>query len=148
MMKSTAYLVILLLFSCNKHPKEGTNVNGVVTADTIQTAKSINTDKEIAKEYSNERFRKVKVEKIGGDKFHIQGEAQIFEANFNWVIEDGHNELAKGFEMTDAGAPDWGKFDFTIDNPKKEDNSTLTLILFEISAKDGSRQHELIITLQ
>lgn len=148
MMKSIACLVILLLFSCNKHPKEVTNVNdGVVSDDTIQTAKPISTDKEIAKEYSNQRFRKVKVEKMG-DKFHIQGEAQIFEANFSWVIEDGHSELKKGHEMTDAGAPDWGNFDFTIDEPKKDDNSSLALVLFEISAKDGSRQHELIINLQ
>jgi hypothetical protein len=88
------------------------------------------------------------VEKIAADKFRIQGEAQIFEANFSWVIEDGHNELKKGYEMTDAGAPEWGKFDFTIDIQKKNDNSTLILILFEISAKDGSRQYELPIPLK
>ena len=62
-------------------------------------------------------------------------------------MEDGHDELFKGFEMTDAGAPDWGQFDFTITVQKKRENSTLTLILFEISAMDGSRQHELPIVL-
>jgi hypothetical protein len=50
-------------------------------------------------------------------------------------IEDGHNELKTGFTTTDAGAPEWGNFDFTIDIEKKEESSTLTLILFEESAK-------------
>ncbi|MEO6488548.1 MAG: Gmad2 immunoglobulin-like domain-containing protein, partial [Ferruginibacter sp.] len=71
-----------------------------------------------------------------------------FEAAFSWVVEDGHEELKKGFHMTDAGAPAWGKFDFTIDVQKKRENSTLTLILFESSAKDGSRQYELPIVLK
>jgi hypothetical protein len=35
------------------------------------------------------------------------------------VIEDGHNELKTGFTTTDAGAPEWGNFDFTIDIEKK-----------------------------
>jgi len=97
--------------------------------------------------FSNERFRNVSVTKLNDTLYRIRGEAQIFEATLSWVIEDGHNELSKGFEMTDAGAPEWGKFDFTASAGKREDNSTLTLILFEVSAKDGSRQHELAIGL-
>jgi hypothetical protein len=50
--------------------------------------------------------------------------------------------LKTGFTTTDAGAPEWGNFDFTIDIEKRE-SSTLTLILFEESAKDGSRNYEL-----
>ena len=49
--------------------------------------------------------------------------------------------------MTDAGAPEWGSFEFTIKVHKKRDHSTLTFVLFESSPKDGSRQHELPITL-
>jgi hypothetical protein len=49
--------------------------------------------------------------------------------------------------MTDAGAPAWGNFSFTVDAPKKNANSTLHLILFELSSKDGSRQYELPILL-
>ncbi len=49
--------------------------------------------------------------------------------------------------MTAAGAPEWGKFEFTIDVEKTRPNSTLTLILFVASAMDGSRQHELPIVL-
>ena len=87
------------------------------------------------------------VEKISNDKFRIKGEGQIYEANFNWVVEDGHNELKEGYEMTEAGAPEWGKFDFILDVAKNRENPTLTLILFEISVKDGNRQYPLPIVL-
>ncbi|MBK7232918.1 MAG: hypothetical protein IPH93_11830 [Saprospiraceae bacterium] len=49
--------------------------------------------------------------------------------------------------MTDAGAPEWGNFEFGIHVQKKRANSTLTLVIFESSAKDGSRQNELPIPL-
>lgn len=97
--------------------------------------------------YANARFKEVTVERTGEHQFLIKGKAQVFEANISWAVEDGHDELKKGFVMTDAGAPEWGNFTFTIDVLKKRENSTLTLILFESSAKDGSRQHELPIVL-
>lgn len=97
--------------------------------------------------HSNQRFRDVTVEKVGDHAFLVQGSGQIFEASFGWVVEDGHDELQKGFEMTDASAPDWGKFKFTVDVEKTRPNSTLTLILFETSAQDGSRQYELPVVL-
>lgn len=99
------------------------------------------------KVYANDRFRNVTVEQTAENTFRITGEGQIFEANFGWVIEDGHYELQKGHTMTDAGAPEWGAFDFTVKAPKKDPNTTLMLIIFESSAKDGSRQHELPIPL-
>ncbi len=97
--------------------------------------------------YSNERFKEVRVEKTGEHTFLLQGKGQIFEASFSWVVEDGHRELKKGFEMTDAGAPEWGNFRFTVDVQKERANSTLLLILFESSPKDGSRQYELPVVL-
>ena len=97
--------------------------------------------------FSGERFRNVKVKQIGDSTFEVSGEAQVFEAAFGWVIEDGHQELKQGHEMTDAGAPAWGKFSFEVTAAKQEPNFVLQLILFEASAKDGSRQHELPIVL-
>ena len=99
------------------------------------------------KSYGNKRFKDVIVEKIGASKYRITGKGQIFEASFGWVVEDGHRELKSGHEMTDMGAPEWGNFSFTVDVAKQRPNSTLHLILFETSAKDGSRQHELPIPL-
>src|SRR6476469_10152800 len=61
-----------------------------------------------AKIYSNERFHEVAVKMLAAGKYQVTGKAQVFEAAFSWVVEDGHNELASGHEMTDAGAPAWG----------------------------------------
>lgn len=97
--------------------------------------------------YSNERFRNVTVTPLEENKFQLRGEAQIFEASFSWSLEDGHNILQEGHAMTSAGAPDWGKFDFTIVANKDRANSTLHIILYEGSPKDGSRTHELPIPL-
>jgi|GEM_PF-523448 len=100
-----------------------------------------------SKSYGNQRFKDVTIEKIGASKYKITGKGQIFEASFGWVVEDGHRELKSGHQMTDMGAPEWGNFSFTVDVSKHRPNSTLHLILFETSAKDGSRQHELPIPL-
>lgn len=111
--------------------------------DTIKNSGNLSTP-EI---YANERFRDVSVQRQDSTKFLIKGKAQVFEAAFSWVVEDGHNELKQGHEMTDAGAPAWGNFQFSIDISKKNKYSTLHLILFESSAKDGSRQYELPVKL-
>ena len=133
--------------SCDKKEKTTEDIQEPEKkSDTVQPKKKT-PPKTNVKIYSNQRFRNVTVEKVNGNTFRVKGEGQIFEANFNWTVEDGHDELKKGYETTDAGAPEWGKFDFTIDVAKNRENSTLTLILYEISAKDGSRQHELPIAL-
>jgi hypothetical protein len=106
-------------------------------ADTIVTAKV----------YGNDRFRDVVVTRTGDHTYNVKGKARVFEAAFSWVIEDGHNELKEGHQMTDAGAPEFGNFDFAIDVVKEDPGSTLHLILFEASPKDGSRQSELPIPL-
>ncbi|SEA71565.1 Immunoglobulin-like domain of spore germination [Flavobacterium gillisiae] len=146
--KSTILLLAVLVFACNKKNSDDTNRNESSTSiDTVQVTKPIEPQKQVAIAFSNEHFRQVTVEKVDGNKFRVKGQAQVWEANINWVIEDGHNELKSGFTTTDAGAPEWGNFDFTIDIEKKEESLTLTLILFEESAKDGSRNHELPIPL-
>ena len=139
---------MIVLFSCTqKKESKGETIEILKTSDTVQVTKAAQSDAAISTQHSNKRFREVTVQKLADNKFRVKGQGQIFESSFSWIVEDGHYELAKGFEMTDAGAPEWGKFDFTLNVPKKDTNSTLTLILFEISAKDGSRQHELPIPL-
>ena len=140
----------LLLVACNNNEDTQTTTNVdtlITTPKKIPIAKEAKPETVIPKTYSNERFRHVTVERVGRDTFFIRGQGQIFEANFNWIVEDGHEELKKGFDMTDAGAPAWGKFEFGINVRKQRENSTLMLILFESSAKDGSRQHQLPIPL-
>jgi hypothetical protein len=139
-----------MLAACNnsQHKSTATTADTAKTRpETSQVKKEPRLEDPSLKTHSNVRFRNVTVERIGNHEFLVRGRGQIFEANFSWIVEDGHEELKKGFQMTDAGAPQWGKFEFTINVPKKRYNSTLTLVLFESSAKDGSRQHELPITL-
>jgi len=159
-MKRIFLLSAILLLQCNTSEQKKNKT--IIKTDTIKVhdpvvtekepTRKIETEKSIApapstKIYSNERFKEVTVIKIGEHKFLVKGKGQIFEAAFSWVIEDGHEELKKGFQMTDAGAPEWGNFSFTIEVEKKRPNSTLNLILFESSPKDGSRQYELPVVL-
>ena len=149
-MKASLTLIVFIFIACNNSAPK----NESITSDTILTnTDSINKPKSITiipapKTYLNKCFKNVSVENIGGNKFRIRGKGQIFEGNFNWIVEDGHNELLKGFQTTDAGAPEWGNFDFIIEVTKQRNNSTLTLILFETSAMDGSRQYDLPIVLE
>lgn len=145
-MKWMIMFLIILCASCNKESKTIPKINDKFPdKDTVNTSLP---DTITEKKYSNERFREVTVEKIAENKFRVKGEAQIFEANFSWIVEDGHNELKSGFEQTDAGAPAWGKFDFSFEVLKSDKNTTLTLVLFETSAENGSPQHQLPIPLQ
>lgn len=155
-MKQVCFLFLLFLLACNNDEESGSKVhrvdNTATTAgsDTARLPAGAIEDgppKPALKAYANERFRNVTVQPLDAHRFRVSGQAQIFEARFGWVVEDGHNELAKGFESTTAGAPTWGKFSFTVTVEKDRPNTTLLLILFENSAKDGSRQHELPIPL-
>lgn len=147
-MKQILLFSILLFFSgCEKKESTAKPVEVLKTRDSVPTPKETPSEAVILTKHSNQRFREVTIERLADDKFRVKGQGQIFEASFSWVVEDGHYELAEGFATTDAGAPEWGNFDFTLDVPQKDANSTLTLILFESSAKDGSRQHELLIPL-
>ena len=147
-MKAILFLIILTGAGCNSNRPQ---IQTEAKPDTTTLVESLpNKDTSpmpAVEQYANERFKEVTVEKIGVHKFLIRGKGQIFEASFSWIVEDGHEELKKGFQMTDAGAPDWGNFRFTVDVEKKRGNSTLMLVLFESSPKDGSRQYELPVVL-
>jgi Immunoglobulin-like domain of bacterial spore germination len=149
MLKNICLLLLSFLSACtgNGTRDETQNVDSIDNA--IDSSEKLGEPPpSLTKKYSNTRFRNVTVTKSAESTYTIQGEGQIFEANFGWVVEDGHNELKQGFQMTDAGAPEWGKFKFTVMVEKQQPNSTLTLILFETSAKDGSRQYELPVVLE
>jgi len=148
-MKILCFFAVLSLLGCDSRITETESVHSdsaKVNADTLRNGRDAHASP--GKTYSNARFKDVTVAKTGANHFTIEGKAQIFEANVEWVVEDGHYELKKGFETADAGAPEWGKFRFTVDVQKQRPNSTLTLVLFETSMKDGSRQHELPIPLK
>jgi hypothetical protein len=137
-MRILVFFIILAIAGCN---------NNKSSQEEVKTEPAKTTPAPVPqKKYSNERFRDVTIQRTHDYEIEVKGKAQIFEASFNWVIEDGHNEIQSGHVMTDAGAPEWGNFSFHTTAAPKE-NAKLHLILFEISANDGSRQHELIIPI-
>lgn len=95
--------------------------------------------------FSNERFQEVTIEKENDSTYRVRGKAQVFEASLSWVLRQGGNEVKSGYEQTNAGAPAFGKFSFTLQVPEPE--ARYSLLLFESSAKDGSRQHILEVPL-
>ena len=97
----------------------------------------------------NVAFRNVSVTGSQGN-YVVTGEARIFEATLQYEVEDGHNVLLAGFETASAGAPAWGTFTIDIDIPEVDlpENGTLTLILFEASAKDGTPVNQLYVPLE
>ena len=137
--------VTILMFSCNA--PDSSNQTYTDSAKQNNQPKEETSDALTPKTFSNERFKNVSVSKITEDSFAISGKARVFEAVFNWVLKKGDKEIKSGYKMTDAGAPEWGNFVFGITIPAGAD-STLRLVLFESSAKDGSRVSELTLPLK
>jgi hypothetical protein len=79
---------------------------------------------------------------------HVTGNANAFEATFNYRLEDADGtSLAKNFVTATSGSGTRGTFDFTIpfsvDAPQDG-----ALRVFELSAEDGSVVHERVIPLR
>lgn len=137
--------VVMICFSCHA-PDSSKNTSTDSTTENNQIEKETR-EVSTPKTFSNERFKNVLVSKITVDSFSISGKARVFEAVFNWVLKEGDKEIKTGYKMTEAGAPEWGDFVFGITIPAGAD-STLRLVLFESSAKDGSRVSELTLPLK
>lgn len=97
----------------------------------------------------NDAFKIVspKPDQVVGNTFILKGKARVFEANFQYKLEDGHNVLAEGFITANKGAPEWGDFETEISFTGATSPSAV-LIIYEGSPKDGSLQHQLFIPLK
>ncbi len=84
---------------------------------------------------------------IQKDNIIVKGLARVYEATFNYEFEDGHFVLDEGTTMASEGAPGWGEFEIIIQLDEIFGESG-TIILYEESAKDGSRINELIIPIK
>jgi hypothetical protein len=78
------------------------------------------------------------------DRIVVRGLARVYEATILYEFEDGHYILDEGFTTASNGAPEWGEFEIIIELDDAADYSG-RVILFEESAKDGSRINELKI---
>ncbi len=78
------------------------------------------------------------------DQIVVSGLARVYEGTVLYEFEDGHFILDEGFTTATNGAPGWGEFEIVIELDDAV-NYSGRVILFEESAKDGSRMNELII---
>jgi len=101
------------------------------------------------KPQQNEAFRKLKVEGSDG-KYTVTGEARVFEAVMHYAVTDGLHVLKEDIFQLDEGAPEWSAFTLTIDIAKEKlpPAGDMLLVLYELSAKDGSRVNEVRVTLE
>lgn len=74
--------------------------------------------------------------------FEATGTANTFEANFNYELKDAAGKvLRKNFVTATSGSGTRGTFKFTVPYTIDEPQSG-RLVVFELSAEDGSRIHE------
>lgn len=74
----------------------------------------------------------------------------MFEATFQYEVSEGHFVLLQGFATASTGGPEWGTFslNLSISSDDLPENGTLSLVLFEESAKDGSDINVLPVVLE
>src|SRR5690242_14496803 len=108
-MKPIFLFVLVTLAACNNSDQQTSGQTKTETAneDTTQLkqqpdSSEFKNEKEnkpeasSPKTYSNERFKNVTVKNLGNNEFLIEGQAQVFEASFSWIVEDGHEEIMQG----------------------------------------------------
>lgn len=79
--------------------------------------------------------------------FEVTGTANTFEATFNYELKDASGKvLSKNFVTATSGSGTRGTFKFTVPYEVDEPQQG-TLLVFELSAEDGSRIHESEIPL-
>lgn len=79
--------------------------------------------------------------------FLLKGEARVFEATFQAVLEDGHDVLWQKTLVASEAAPGWGTFEERVEFDVPT-SAFGTLRVFEYSAKDGSVVNERVIPVQ
>jgi hypothetical protein len=122
-----------------------TEKNDSASGSKNSTAKGSSINNE-----DNPAFRNIKVSGENGE-YTVTGEARVFEAAFMYTVEDGHNELIKETPFyANEGAPSWSKFELKVSIPKEKlpENGTLTIHIYERSAKDGSVVNSYFAPLQ
>jgi hypothetical protein len=97
----------------------------------------------------NNAFRNIKASGVNGN-YTVTGEGRVFEAVMSYAVSDGHTYLIEKNYNLNEGAPAWSAFtlDIQIAKDKLPVNGTLSVELFEYSAKDGSQINILTFPLE
>ncbi len=127
--------------------------NSVEKPDEENTNNQDNSEETSNKEFilQNDAFKiyEPEVDQIQ-NRLIVRGLARVFEATIQYEFEDGHYLFEEGFVTAKEGAPSWGEFEVVIELEEfKVANNTGIgrVILFEESAKDGSRLHEIHVPI-
>lgn len=107
--------------------------------ETTEPTNGQTTESQIDSQENN-AFRNIKVTGEKGD-YIVNGEARVFEGVFFYAVEDGHDYLIEETKIeVNQGAPTWEPFELKISIPQDQlpVNGTVTLTLYEYSAKDNS----------
>jgi hypothetical protein len=119
--------------------------NIVINQGDLIAEKKVTVDNE----FENNAFRQIKVVGENGE-YIITGEARVYEAVFHYAVTEGHFYYIEEWMTVDEGGPSWSPF--TIEISIAEDdlpvNGTVSLELFEESAKDSSRVNRLNVPLE
>ena len=144
-MKKYLLLLMVIAVGCNERSDTNTTTTSLNSPDSIPVADHTtvappaDTSIQAIAPASNERFKDVTVKKISSDSVHVSGKARIFEANLSYAVYEKGKQVREGFHTASAGAPEWGDFDFNIASPRSSGDTGTYIIIFESSAKDGSR---------
>lgn len=120
---------------------------------TIEEAQEEPEEKTDVKKFegNGEAFRNITVEGEKGS-YIVKGEARVFEGAFMYSIEDGHNVIVEptAVQVDGSGAPSWSPFEIEVSIPKEKlpEFGTMTMSIFEASAKDGKPTHVNYIPLE
>lgn len=80
--------------------------------------------------------------------FSVIGDARVYEGTVRYELQDIQgNVISEGFTTATNGGPEWGSFEISV-NYDIDEHTEGTLLIFEESAEDGSRLHEIQIPLQ
>lgn len=90
-------------------------------------------------------------EVVDGDELTVRGESNTFEGTVQWELLDGDGvAVEEGFTTATGGMGTWGEFAFTVDldaidgddrDDEDDDLDRGSIVVFETSARDGSRQN-------
>lgn len=96
----------------------------------------------------NNAFRSLSLEQTGDYSYRVTGEVRVFEAVFQYALSDGITRFEENYYQADEGAPAWSAFTLDVTIPEAHRGKSITLELFEYSAKDGSITRQILIPLK
>ncbi|MFD1017826.1 BsuPI-related putative proteinase inhibitor [Thalassobacillus hwangdonensis] len=128
-------MITIKVMSINDQPLESEPFTTTVPFEIGEGATQNDSDQSAGEE----AFRNLQVSGEDGS-YTITGEARVFEGQFRYNVEDGHNILIEDTVVeVDEGAPAWASFSFeiTLSEDQLPDNGSLTLTIYQVNPSDG-----------